>query len=49
MIDLRPYENFLSKLSADLRMAGIAVHTVDQLCESLSKQDFKFVIVGLKS
>ena len=49
VIDLKPYENFLSKLSDDLRKAGIAVYTVDQLYESSSKQDFKSVIAGLKS
>ena len=38
--DLKPYENFLSKLSDNLRKAGIAAHTVDQLYESSSKQDF---------
>ena len=31
VIDIKPYENFLCKLSDDLRKAGIAVHTVDQL------------------
>ena len=49
MIHLKPYENFLSKLSNDLRKAGIAAHTVDQLYESPYKQDFKSVIAGLKA
>ena len=49
MIDIKPYENFLSKLSDDLRKAGIAAHTVDQLYESPSKEVFKSVITGLKS
>ena len=31
VIDLKPYEKILSKLSDDLRKAGIAGHTVDQL------------------
>ena len=31
VIDLKPYAKFLSKLSDDLRKAGIAAHTVDQL------------------
>ena len=45
VIDLKPYENFLSKLPE----ANIAAHIVDQLYESPSKQDFKSVIVGLKT
>ena len=49
MIDLKPNGNFLSNLSDDLGKAGIAAHTVDQLYESPSKQDFKFVIAGLKA
>ena len=49
MIDLKPYENFLSKLSDDLRKAGIAAHTIDQLYESPSKQKFKSVNAGLKA
>ena len=36
--------NVLSKLSDDLRKGGIATHTVDQLYESTSKQDFKSLI-----
>ena len=49
VIDCKPYENFPSKLSDDLRKAGIAAHTVDHLYESPSKQDFKSVIAGLKA
>ena len=47
VIDLKHYENFLSKISDDLRKAGIAVHTVDQHYKS-PKQDFKSVIAGFK-
>ena len=49
VIDLKPYKNFLSKLSDDLRKAGIDAHAVDQLYESPSKQDFKSVNAGLKA
>ena len=49
VIDLKPYDNFLSKLSDDLRKAGIAAYTVDQLYESPSKQNFKSAIAGLKA
>ena len=49
VIDLKPNENILSKLSDDLRKDGIAAHTVDHLYESPSKQDFKSVIAGLKA
>ena len=49
VIDLKPYENFLSKLSDDLRKAGIAAHTDDLLYESPFKKDFKSVIAGLKA
>ena len=49
VVCLKSYENFLSKLSDDLRKAGIATDTVDQLYESPSKQDFQSVIAGLKA
>ena len=49
VVYFQPYENFLSKLSDDLRKAGMATHTVDQLYESPSKQDIKSVIAGLKA
>ena len=49
MIELKPFENFLSKLLDDIRKAGIAAYTVYQLYKSPSKQDFKSVISGLKA
>ena len=39
----------LIKLSDDLGKVVISAHTVDQLYESPSKQDFRCVIVGFKA
>ena len=49
VIDLKPYENFLTKLSNDLDKARTAAHTNDQFYEDPSKQDFRSVIVGLRA
>ena len=40
VIDLKPYEHFLTKLSNDLDKARTAAHTIDQFYEAPSKQDF---------
>ena len=47
VIDLKPFENFLTKLSNDLDKARPAAHTIDPFYEASSKQDFKSVIAGL--
>ena len=49
VIDLKPYENFLTKLSNDLDKARTAAHTIDQFYEAPSKQDFRSVIAGLRA
>ena len=49
VIDLNPYENFLTKLSNDLDNARTAAHTIDQFYEAPSKQDFRSVIAGLRA
>ena len=49
VIDVKPYENFLTKLSNDLDKARTAAHTIDQFYESHSKQDFKSVIAGVRA
>ena len=49
VIDLKPYENFLTKLSNDLDKARTAAHTIDQFYEAPSKQDFMSVIAGLRA
>ena len=48
VIDLKPYENSLSKLSDDFKKVGLAAHTVHKLYES-PKQYFMSVIAGLKA
>ena len=47
VIDLKPYENFLTKLSNDSDKARTAAHTIDQFYEDPSKQDLLSVITGL--
>ena len=49
VIDLKPYENFLTKLSNDLGKARTATDTIDQCYEAPSKQDFRSVIAGLRA
>ena len=49
VIDLKPYENFLSKLSNDLHKVRTAAHTTDQFYEAPSKQNFRSVIAGLRA
>ena len=49
VIDIKPYKNFLTKLSNDLDKARTAAHTIDQFYEAPSKQDFRSVIAGFKA
>ena len=49
VIDLKPYKNFLTKLSNELDKARTAAHTIDQFYEAPSKQDFRSVIAGLRA
>ena len=49
VIDLKPYKNFLTKLSNNLDKARTAADTIDQFYEAPSKQDFRSVIAGLRT
>ena len=49
VIDLKPYENFLTKLPNDLDKPKTAAHTIDKFYEAPSKQDFRSVIAGLRA
>ena len=49
VIDLKPYEHFLTKLSNDLDKARTAAHTIDQFYKAASKQDFRSVIARLRA
>ena len=46
--DLKPYENFLNKLSEDLGKARIAAHGIELFYDFPSKQDYRGMIKGLK-
>ena len=48
IIDLKPYENFLNKLSEDLGKARITANTIEQFYDFPSKQDYGRIITGLK-
>ena len=39
IIDLKPYENFLNKLSEDLGKAKVTAHSIEQFYKFPSKQD----------
>ena len=40
IIDLKPYENFLNRLSEDLGKAKIATHSIEQFYDFPSKQEY---------
>ena len=46
--DLKPYGNFLNKLSGDLGKAKITADSIEQFYDFLSKQDYGRIIKGLK-
>ena len=48
IIDLKPYENFLNKLSEELGNVGIAAHSSVQFYDYPSKQDYRQIIKGSK-
>ena len=48
LIDLKPYENFLNRLSEDLGKARIPTHSIEQFYDFPSKQDYCRIIKGLK-
>ena len=48
IIDLKPCENFLNRLSEDLGKARITVHSIEQFYDFPSKQDYGRIIRGLK-
>ena len=45
---LKPYENFLNKLSEDLGKARITAKSIEQFYDFLSKQDYWGIIKELK-
>ena len=49
IIDLKPYENFLNRLSEDLGKARIAAHSIEQFYDFPSKQDYGRIIKGFKA
>ena len=49
VIDIKPYVNFLTKVSNAVGKARTAGHTIDQFYEAPSKQDFRSVIAGLRA
>ena len=48
IIDLKPYQNFLNKLSENLGKARIIVHSIEQFYDFPSEQDYRRIIKGLK-
>ena len=48
IIDLKPYENFLDRLSEDLGNARITVHSIEKFYDFPLKQDYGRIIKGLK-
>ena len=44
IIDLKPYENFLNRLSDDLGKARITAYSVEQFYDFPSKQDYGRII-----
>ena len=46
--DLKPYENFLNRLSEDLGKARITAHSIEEFYDFPSKQYYRGIIKGLK-
>ena len=47
--DLKPFENFLNRLSVDFVKDRIAAHSNEQFNDFLCKQDYEGIIKGLKA